>query len=59
MHAWSSGEGAQAGVAIDRALRIDPGYRLAGLVDALLRSGRAPNWVAPARAEDEALRPKY
>ncbi len=58
MHAWSFGEGAQAGVAIDRALRIDPGYRLAGLVDTLLRSGRAPSWVAPVRADDEAARPK-
>lgn len=57
MHAWSSGEGAQAGVAIDRALGIDPGYRLAGLVDTLLRSGRAPSWVAQAQAQDEAARP--
>jgi len=53
MQSWACGEGAQAGVALDRALAIDAGYRLAGLVDALLRSGLAPSWVAPLREEDE------
>jgi hypothetical protein len=53
MQAWSCGDGAQAGVALDRALGIDDGYRLAQLVDALLRSGLAPGWVAPLREEDE------
>lgn len=58
MHSWSNGEGARAGVAIDRALVIDPEYRLAGLVDSLLRSGLAPSWVADLRADDEAAAPR-
>lgn len=57
MHSWSLGEGAQAGVAIERALGIDPGYRLAGLVDTLLRSGHAPSWAEAAREDDNTLRP--
>ncbi len=54
MHAWSGGDGGTAGLAVDRALRLDPGYSLAGLVDALLRSGLAPRWVASERERDEA-----
>lgn len=54
MHSWSCGDGAQAGVALDRALAIDDRHRLARLVDTLLRSGVAPSWVAPLRAEDES-----
>ncbi len=58
MHAWSSGNGAQAGVAIDRALAIDPRYSLAVLVDGLLRSGLEPSWVGRRRAVDESARPR-
>lgn len=53
MHAWSSGEGALAGVAVDRALTIDPDYRMAVLLDQLLRSGLPPAWAAADRAQDE------
>lgn len=53
--AWAAGDGALAGVAIDRALAIDPRHRMSVLVDALLRSGLAPRWVAGVRAGDEAL----
>lgn len=58
MQSWACGDGAQAGVAIDRVLGIDPAYRMAGLVDALLRSGMAPRWVADDRALDEGVSPR-
>lgn len=58
MHSWALGNGAFAGVAIDRALSIDPAYRMAGLVDTLLRAGLAPRWVAAVRAADERLPPR-
>ena len=58
MHAWSSGQGAHAGVALDRALAIDRRYQLALLVDALLRSGLEPSWVGADRAEDESAPPR-
>lgn len=58
MHAWAVGEGAQAGVAIERALTSDPTYSLALLVDALMRSGLEPTWVGGKRAKDEAARPR-
>ena len=44
--AWSTGDGARARAALDRALRLDPGYRLAmllgQLVDHGLRLDRSP-----------------
>ena len=58
MHAWSVGEGAQAGVALERALTTDPTYSLALLVETLLRSGLEPTWVGGDRARDEAARPR-
>lgn len=54
MHSWACGDGAQAGVAIDRALQLDPAYRLARLAETLLRSGIAPSWVDVDRADDES-----
>lgn len=58
VHAWAVGEGAQAGVALERALTTDPTYSLALLVDALMRSGLEPTWVGGKRAKDEAARPR-
>lgn len=43
--AWWEGDGARAGVLVDRALLAEPGYRLAHLVDQALRSGMPPGWV--------------
>ena len=42
MHAWSQGNGALALVAAERALSIDPGYRLARLLDQTLYLGVRP-----------------
>jgi hypothetical protein len=47
--AWWDGDGARAGVHLDRALAADPAYRLAVLVDDALRLGMPPGW---ARARD-------
>lgn len=55
MQSWACGDGASAGVAVDRALAIDPTYRMANLVDQLLRAGLAPRWVTAERAQDEAI----
>lgn len=44
--AWRLGEGALAVVALERALRADPGYPLALLLDKVLRQGIAPTAVA-------------
>jgi hypothetical protein len=44
---WSSGDGARANVALDRAQADDPDYSLAHLVGAALRSGLPPStWAA-------------
>ena len=49
--AWQEGEGILASVAVDRALRVDPGHRRARQLDALLRDGTPPPDVrAPRRA---------
>ena len=37
--AWWSGDGTVAAIALERALDIDPDYRLAGLMDQLLSVG--------------------
>jgi hypothetical protein len=42
MHAWWQGEGALAQVAVERALRLDPGYRMANLLDQALSLGLPP-----------------
>ena len=41
--AWQSGNGALAGVAIDRALAARPGYSMAQLLDDALRAGLPPS----------------
>lgn len=43
--AWWAGDGARAGILVDRALDADPGYRLALLVDQALRAGMPPGWA--------------
>jgi hypothetical protein len=43
--AWWGGDGARAGVLLDRALRADPAYRLAQLLAEALAAGLAPGWV--------------
>lgn len=40
--AWHEGDGILASVAVDRALRLDPGHRRARQLDALLRDGAPP-----------------
>jgi hypothetical protein len=40
--AWRAGEGAVASIALDRALRADPDYRMARLLDQALRHGLSP-----------------
>lgn len=45
--AWSEGDGALARSALDRALRLAPGYRLAGLLDRVVSQGVRPSTVAP------------
>ncbi|MBM6400231.1 DUF4192 family protein [Phycicoccus sonneratiae] len=47
--AWAHGDGALARAALDRALRVEPGYRLARLLAALVERG-----VRPVRAADGA-----
>jgi hypothetical protein len=45
--AWLSGDGAQALIAVERALETDPEYSMAGLVLQLLERGVSPaHWVA-------------
>jgi len=48
--AWWEGDGARAGVLVDRALAADATYRLALLVDQALRAGMPPGWVRGTRA---------
>ena len=54
MQCWACGDGAAAGVAVARALSIDPTNQMATMVDQLLLAGLAPRWVADVRADDEA-----
>lgn len=49
--AWVSGDGAVARAAVERALRLDPGYRLAGLLAGLIDRGVR----LPAPHPDEEL----
>ncbi|HEX3004443.1 MAG TPA: DUF4192 domain-containing protein [Angustibacter sp.] len=53
---WGAGEGALANAAVERALRIDPDYRLAVLLAQLLRAAIPPAWVQPLRPDgDEGM----
>jgi hypothetical protein len=44
--AWWTGDGALAGDAVDRALRVDPGHRLAGLLARMCEHGIPPRTLA-------------
>lgn len=53
--AWMSGDGAQASIALDRALQSDPDYSLAQLLGSVLESGISPErWPAFESGEDLA-----
>ncbi|WP_149202935.1 DUF4192 domain-containing protein [Actinotalea subterranea] len=43
--AWWAGDGARAGALIERALTIDPRYRLAVLMEETLAAGMPPGWL--------------
>jgi len=43
--AWWRGDGARAQILLDRALRDEPGYRLAVLLDSALAAGLGPGWT--------------
>ncbi|MGH3320241.1 MAG: DUF4192 domain-containing protein [Streptosporangiaceae bacterium] len=45
--AWQDGEGALAGIALDRALQADPDYSMAHLLDKALRAGLPPSAAYP------------
>ncbi|MCL3862181.1 DUF4192 domain-containing protein [Actinotalea sp. K2] len=49
--AWWEGDGARAGVLVERALAASPGYRLALLLDEALSAGMPPGWLRPGREE--------
>jgi hypothetical protein len=58
MQAWASGDGVMATAAAERALTLDPGCTMAGLLCRLMEHGIAPAWVERDRAEDEAAPPR-
>lgn len=43
--AYARGDGPLAGVALERALRIDPTHRMAGMLDTALQSGMRPRQI--------------
>ncbi|HEX6498543.1 MAG TPA: DUF4192 domain-containing protein [Micromonosporaceae bacterium] len=47
--AWQGGDGALASVALERALGVDPDYRLARLLDEALRHGLPPDVLTGSR----------
>lgn len=51
---WAAGEGALANAALERALSIDPDYRLAVLLAQLLRAAIPPAWVERSRTGEPA-----
>ncbi len=50
--AWWRGDGARAQILLDRALRDDPGYRLAALLASALSAGLGPGWTRDDVPED-------
>jgi hypothetical protein len=50
--AWWQGDGARAGVLLERALELDATYRLASLVQEALGHGMPPGWLAARRDRD-------
>jgi hypothetical protein len=55
-HSWARGHGALARVAVERALGVDPTYRLAVLLLSALDHALAPEWVSESRYADEQVR---
>ncbi|SDS37172.1 DUF4192 family protein [Microterricola viridarii] len=53
---WALGRSSRAGVLLGMALGIDPGYGLAGLLDAMLRAGHVPEWAFAVPVERPAPR---
>lgn len=51
---WALGRGSVAGVFIDTALAIDPGYSMASLLDAVVCSGHLPEWAFAVPFDDDA-----
>lgn len=47
--AWWAGDGAQARIHADAALDLQPGYRLAELIDQTIAVGMGPGWVDAER----------
>ncbi|MFB9310419.1 hypothetical protein BJY17_000129 [Agromyces hippuratus] len=47
--AWSLGRGSAAGAYLDRAVEIDPGHSMAGLLGVLVGSGTLPEWAFSGR----------
>lgn len=52
--AWWEGDGARAGILVERALAAEPGYRLADLVDQTLAAGMPPGWLRATASEQAA-----
>lgn len=52
---WSLGRGSAAGAFIDRAIEIDPGHSMAGLLATFIGTGALPEWafVRPDPAESD------
>lgn len=51
---WALGRGSVAGIFIDQALALDPGYSMARLLCTLFSSGRLPEWAYTATPEESA-----
>ena len=49
--AWRSGDGARASLALERALRADPDYSMARLIDGVLRGALSPSIWQPVSEE--------
>lgn len=49
---WALGRGSVAGLFIDKALRVDPGYGMALLLDTLLGTGHLPEWAFAVPTDD-------
>jgi hypothetical protein len=56
--AWCDGDGAVARVALDRALRLEPGYRLAGLLARLVEHGLRVPTSGAGGAEGAEIEPR-
>lgn len=53
--AWWEGDGARAGMLVERALAADPGHRMAVLLEDALRAGMPPGWVRASSAQPSGV----